>query len=71
MSDTECYLLLRTRPPLQIPRLYNVYKEQGIIENFEQVSSLAVKCRAACWVSMNVKEQGIIKNFEQVSRCAD
>lgn len=39
MSDTDCYLLLRTLPPLQIPRLYNVYKEQGIIENFEQVNS--------------------------------
>lgn len=25
------------RLPPQIPRLYNVYKEQGIIENFEQV----------------------------------
>lgn len=22
---------------LQLPRLYNVYKEQGIIENFEQL----------------------------------
>jgi hypothetical protein len=24
---------------LQIPRLYNVYKETGVIENFQQVSS--------------------------------
>ena len=23
--------------PLQIPRLYNVYKEQGLIDNFEQL----------------------------------
>lgn len=22
---------------IQVPRLYNIYKEQGIIENFEQV----------------------------------
>lgn len=32
------------RPAPQIPRLYNVYKEQGIIENFEQVNGLARSC---------------------------
>ena len=25
------------RPVVQLPRLYNLYKEQGIIENFEQL----------------------------------
>jgi hypothetical protein len=25
---------------LQVPRLYNVYKEQGLIENFEQVKGM-------------------------------
>lgn len=31
-----CCLMLECEP-LQIPRLYDIYKAQGIIENFEQL----------------------------------
>ena len=34
---------------LQVPRLYNVYKEQGLIENFEQVKGMHVGL-AGGWV---------------------
>ncbi len=33
---------------IQIPRLYNVYRDQGIIENFEQVSPLHTHLHCAC-----------------------
>jgi hypothetical protein len=34
---------------LQVPRLYNVYKEQGLIENFEQVR--LCMCVADGWLA--------------------
>ena len=51
-TRTPSPCLLRTRQ--QVPRLYNVYKEQGIIENFEQARArrsprFACPPPHACW----------------------
>lgn len=38
---------------IQIPRLYNVYRDQGIIENFEQArAALCVVCCVLCVLSL-------------------